>query len=137
MNFGRILRYVPVDFLVFLSHMRIIREKALREAKDQLFDYFVISNEENRPSSLQEIRYKLIANLLTTIDHAFSQERISTNVCRSLISNLIGQTIMGEKERLEKIGFYPPTLLTISPTQKCNLQCKGCYAASSAGPPQC
>jgi MoaA/NifB/PqqE/SkfB family radical SAM enzyme len=31
-----------------------------------------------------------------------------------------------------KYQIDPPTFLVISPTQKCNLRCKGCYAASSS-----
>ena len=133
MNFTAIWKFVPAEVLVFLLQRPALRALALREAKAQFYDYFVTSNEEKLPQGLQEIRYKLIINLLGTIDRAFSEERISETVCRSLIGNLVGQTIMGEKERLERLGFIPPTFLTISPTQKCNLQCKGCYAASSEG----
>lgn len=31
-----------------------------------------------------------------------------------------------------RYGFHPPAFLTLSPTQKCNLNCVGCYAASHA-----
>ncbi len=31
---------------------------------------------------------------------------------------------------LEKEGFYPPSLLVISPTMRCNLKCYGCYAGN-------
>ncbi len=34
-------------------------------------------------------------------------------------------------EYAQKYGENPPTFLVIAPTGKCNLQCKGCYAASS------
>ncbi|MGQ9604245.1 MAG: radical SAM protein [bacterium] len=30
----------------------------------------------------------------------------------------------------EKEGFYPPSLLVISPTMRCNLKCYGCYAGN-------
>jgi MoaA/NifB/PqqE/SkfB family radical SAM enzyme len=43
---------------------------------------------------------------------------------------------MGETARVEPFvkrhGFGPPTFLTISPTQHCNLCCKDCYAVSSS-----
>ena len=32
----------------------------------------------------------------------------------------------------EKYGELPPTFIVFSPTQKCNLKCIGCYAASGA-----
>ncbi len=133
MNFGRIWRYVPADVLVHLLQLDAVRGKLLREAKNQLYDFFVVSNVDKRPLGLQEIRYKLLSNLLAVVDKAFSEERISTRVCKALIGNLVGETIVRNSERQKKAGFVPPTLITISPTQKCNLQCKGCYAASSAG----
>jgi MoaA/NifB/PqqE/SkfB family radical SAM enzyme len=37
----------------------------------------------------------------------------------------------------ERRGGDPPSFLTISPTKKCNLRCKGCYAASSAKNDEC
>ncbi|MFB3924845.1 MAG: radical SAM/SPASM domain-containing protein [Syntrophales bacterium] len=133
MNFGQIWRYVPDDVLVFLLRQGFVRDIALKNAVRQLYNHFVVVNEENWPVGIQEVRYKLVRNLLLTLDKAFSEGRISQSVCKSLVRNLIGMTIMGEKERTEQCGFFPPALLTISPTQRCNLMCKGCYAASSSG----
>jgi len=45
---------------------------------------------------------------------------------------IINQLLVGSNKRKkfseEEGGFYPPGLLVISPTMKCNLTCYGCYA---------
>lgn len=45
---------------------------------------------------------------------------------------IINQLLIGSNKRKrfseEEGGFYPPGLLVISPTMKCNLTCFGCYA---------
>ena len=50
------------------------------------------------------------------------------------VKNFIGQGLMGEADRqapfVERYGYEPPAWMTISPTQVCNLNCKGCYASS-------
>ena len=54
------------------------------------------------------------------------------NYRRALISNLgINATWQGDalrREFYEREGIYPPYLLVISPTMRCNLRCLGCYA---------
>ncbi|MBW1990062.1 MAG: radical SAM protein [Deltaproteobacteria bacterium] len=40
---------------------------------------------------------------------------------------------LGQRRAMEELGFKPPHFLVISPTGKCNLACKGCYAASESG----
>jgi MoaA/NifB/PqqE/SkfB family radical SAM enzyme len=76
------------------------------------------------------------ANLLHSLARAMDEGRVSTGARRGLIRVLLSQVLTGETERMrpfkEEHGFEPPSFLTISPTQKCNLLCKGCYASSSS-----
>ena len=56
------------------------------------------------------------------------------------VAETLGRGIWGESSRSreaaqkyrEKYGVNPPGFCLISPTQKCNLNCLGCYAASNA-----
>lgn len=54
------------------------------------------------------------------------------NYRRRVIQNLgINATWLGEEKRrefAERIGVYPPYLIVISPTMRCNLKCLGCYS---------
>jgi MoaA/NifB/PqqE/SkfB family radical SAM enzyme len=55
------------------------------------------------------------------------------NVRHRLVRNLVvKEALVGADKRhiIEKeLGFYPPTLMVISPIMNCNISCEGCYAA--------
>jgi len=62
---------------------------------------------------------------------------ISKDVAKKFISTLVEGAMMDGGNRKEaaakyneKYGINPPGFITISPTQKCNLKCTGCYASS-------
>ena len=109
---------------------------ALRKGEQQLHRKYVVENADGLPARIQEIRCKALGNLLHSVNRALAEGRISPGVRRAVIKNFIGGLVIGETERQrpfrEAYGYDPPTFLTISPTKRCNLQCKGCYAASSA-----
>ncbi|UCH77718.1 MAG: radical SAM protein [Candidatus Coatesbacteria bacterium] len=74
-----------------------------------------------------EINHPLMA-----IARRFLKE-FNPTVRRRLLTNLIvKEALIGADKRHkieEEIGFYPPTLLVLSPTMRCNITCTGCYAA--------
>ncbi|MFH1313158.1 MAG: radical SAM protein [Candidatus Eisenbacteria bacterium] len=59
---------------------------------------------------------------------------INPSVRNKLLRNLIvkeGLIAPNRRHRMnETEGFYPPSLLVISPTMRCNLKCYGCYAGN-------
>ncbi len=59
---------------------------------------------------------------------------INPNVRSKVLRNFIvkeGLIAPNKRHRiLKKEGFYPPSLLVISPTMRCNLKCYGCYAGN-------
>jgi len=59
---------------------------------------------------------------------------INPNVRNKVLRNLIvkeGLIAPNKRHRiLKKEGFYPPSLVVISPTMRCNLKCYGCYAGN-------
>lgn len=59
---------------------------------------------------------------------------INPGVRNKLLRNLIvkeGLIAPNKRHRLHKTeGFYPPSLLVVSPTMRCNLTCYGCYAGN-------
>lgn len=134
-NISSIWQSVSSEALDFAVRSRYIRNWALKKGVEELYNSFVLKNEDNLPVKVQEMRCRALTNLLRTVNQALSDGRISPHVRKSIVKDFVGQVITGEDERQrpfrEKYGFNPPTFLTISPTKKCNLACKGCYAASS------
>ncbi len=111
-----------------------LRERLLERGERRLRRFFLEQNEEELPREVQRMRCQGIINLLRSYARAAADGRIAPRVRRKIISTFINQVVSGELDRqrpfLERHGFLPPTFLVISPTKKCNLSCKGCYAAS-------
>jgi hypothetical protein len=59
---------------------------------------------------------------------------INPKVRNRVLRNLIvkeGLIAPNKRHRIrEDEGFYPPSLLVVSPTMRCNLKCYGCYAGN-------
>ena len=85
-----------------------------------------------RPKKVLEERYYMGRALLHSIERLFDTDSISPNCVRALSNIFLGkvfiQGIYIRKNFEEKHGFRPPCFVTISPTNICNLRCKGCYA---------
>jgi MoaA/NifB/PqqE/SkfB family radical SAM enzyme len=113
-----------------------IRRWAISQGNKKIYDFFVIKNADHINCRVQEMRWKITTNLLHQLDRAQSEGRLSSKARKGFLRVFIGQVMTGEAERMrpfkEIYGFEPPSFLTISPTQKCNLQCHGCYAMSSS-----
>lgn len=137
MDFKTIWDSTPSEVLARLSRYEFVRGVLLSKAKKRLYNELVVINEDNRPPGVQEGRCLILQNLLETINRALSDGRIAPQVSRAIIRNLLGSTIINERELTEgflrRHGFGPPRLILISPTKRCNLACKGCYAGSSSG----
>ncbi|HNS32018.1 MAG TPA: radical SAM/SPASM domain-containing protein [bacterium] len=85
-----------------------------------------------RPVKVKEERYYMGRALLHSIGKALDNGLMSPGCTRSITDILLRKVILegvyARREFNEKHGFRPPTFVTISPTNVCNLKCKGCYA---------
>ena len=74
---------------------------------------------------------KFIEKTFSAMKHVF--KTANPNCKRAVIQNMvINEGIRGQQVRslvTKKVGFDIPTLLVVSPTQRCPLKCYGCYAA--------
>jgi MoaA/NifB/PqqE/SkfB family radical SAM enzyme len=79
-------------------------------------------------------RMDVIVGLLNGIDRIIDRGIISKPVMRHMLNAFLGNVMLNEDaKRIErKQGNEPPSFVVISPTGKCNLRCKGCYAADAA-----
>jgi uncharacterized Fe-S cluster-containing radical SAM superfamily protein len=136
LQFSKLWSTMSIGALDRLVRVPLFRKWALSKGEHQLFRTYVIENADRLPARIQEIRCKALENLLHAVDRALADGRIAPGVRRAIIKNFIGGLVIGEDERPRRFrethGYDPPTFLTISPTKRCNLRCKGCYAASSA-----
>jgi MoaA/NifB/PqqE/SkfB family radical SAM enzyme len=85
----------------------------------------------------QDAHYYLFHNLLHTFSKLKDDKLINKQTQKKLVENFVGNIMFNggdtRDETFEKCQIEIPSFITISPTQKCNLKCKGCYAASHEG----
>ena len=120
---------------------KIIRNKFLAEFEKKLYNDLVENNEEF-PRKVQENKYRFLIAMLYSSLRNLDKKNISKDVAKRVIDTLIKysfvQKELGEKAKKnfkEKYGVLPPSFIVLSPTQKCNLHCVGCYASSQINAP--
>lgn len=100
--------------------------------------YKVVVEEDTRyTKAIRYERYKILANLIVTLEKALTNKNISPAVRKKLIDVFIGRIFLENDTMNKNVNQFmkdflqePPGFVTISPGKKCNLKCTGCYAAS-------
>ncbi|MCK8603715.1 radical SAM protein [Desulfoferrobacter suflitae] len=114
----------------------LFRRQAVEKAERALEDYIVSQNADHRPQKVQEMRFLGMRNLLRSGARALARGRICDAERRSLLDTFVEKFVIADPARTEtfqlKHGYEPPGFLIVSPTEKCNLRCTGCYAAARA-----
>jgi len=107
-------------------------EKNLREASIRA------AEKGRRPPRIIEDRMDMTLAIFKTIERALAQNTLSKACIRKVIKNLAHDVILKKGEPtarakfIESHGVRPPEIILVSPTKFCNLNCKGCYADSTA-----
>ena len=116
-----------------------VRRWLLNRGDRALYDFYCVKRFEGLPLGIQELRHRVIMNLLRSIERAFADGRVSHSARKRVLEVLVGEMVANARKNVEPFirehGVEPPSFLLVSPTQKCNLCCKGCYAASSSKTP--
>jgi MoaA/NifB/PqqE/SkfB family radical SAM enzyme len=114
----------------------VLRKLALARADRALYDFYCVRRFEGLPLGVQEFRHGALMNLLRGIERAVGDGRISARARRGILESLIGNVIVKARKNVASFiarhGSEPPSFLVVSPTQRCNLLCTGCYSASGA-----
>ncbi|MCK4306722.1 radical SAM protein [candidate division WOR-3 bacterium] len=109
-----------------------IRKLALKKIESEMYKSITLKRADTYPPKQIQDVFCMGDALLHSADRSMSCN-ISSG-CRNAIINILAKDILtgGDiktKEKFEsEFGFIPPLFLTISPSNACNLRCKGCYA---------
>ena len=120
-----------------LMKINFVMENFLKWGEKEILKQLVIKNERNRPVGAQEEKYYVVRNLMKSFEKKLKENYLAPSVRDWVFNTLIGDVILNwaerhpEPARRRKAEEALPTFITLSPTQKCNLACVGCYAASS------
>jgi len=132
-------RYKWINPIVKLGNlgirMRFLKSIVKRYLEDKIYYYLVETKRNIYPKKMQEDKYYMVLSLLETMDRVISEGRICNKCLEGVLKVLITKTFGGEEQekrkRIQKEkGLPTPLFITISPTGRCNLKCKNCYAGS-------
>ena len=132
----KLLTEVAARSLDLIISNSTIRNITLRKFERKIYEKF-LGNADNCPYGVQKDKLAMVRSMIHSIDRALERGAISVPVRRGLLYSYIGNVLLrGENEQVrqfkEEYGTEPPGFLTISPTKRCNLHCKGCYAGSTS-----
>jgi len=123
---------------------KMVNHKHLRKLLAKKIDDYIYKTMVNDDSpdlrQVQIKRYQFLSAMLhcmiRNVDKGYVSDRIVEKIVDVFVQNNLireDQSYNQAVERFkEEYGELPPTFIVFSPTQKCNLKCIGCYAASGA-----
>ncbi len=125
------------ELIRLMINRRYIRKRARKVIESRVYKSVVVENPDNRPVRVQEEKYLYIMALLRSAELAIDRGLVSGRVINRLIEVFLTNVILGSRERPGlsdgRHENKAPLFTLISPTGKCNLRCKGCYAESDPG----
>ena len=118
------------------KHLR----KLLAKKIDDYLHKTIVNEESDDLRQVQVKRYQFLSAMLHCLNRNVDRGYVSSKIMEKIVDVFVqNNLIRGDRsynqaveEYKEKYGELPPTFIVFSPTQKCNLKCIGCYAASGA-----
>jgi MoaA/NifB/PqqE/SkfB family radical SAM enzyme len=119
----------------------VARNLLFKTIEKRMYKTFVEENKDS-PKNVQIKKFEFFRAMLDSFKRNFEKKYISTDVANRIIDTLVKFNFVDNESQQkikanfkEKHGQLPPSFIVFSPTQKCNLQCKGCYASSTINSP--
>ena len=135
MNIREVLvRNTTNSLICALVTNRTARRFLCHMIKSQLYKESMAYRPDEYPAQAKLDRMDVLAGLLTGIDRIIDRGIVSKPVMKHLFDAFLGNVILNEdaKSLQQEQGSVLPAFVVVSPTGKCNLRCKGCYAADAA-----
>jgi len=111
-----------------------VRRFLFKRIESQLYRESMAYRPDQYPAQAKLDRMDVITGLLCGLDRIMARGIVSKPVMKHVIGSLLGNVILNEdaKRLSQKSEDIQPSFVVISPTGKCNLRCKACYAADAA-----
>ncbi len=126
---------------------KMVNHKHLRKLLAKKIDDYVYKIVvEDDLEDLLEVRikrYQFLSAMMRCVNKNIDKGYVSGEIIEKIVDVLVQNNLIREDQSYnqdvdkykEKYGELPPTFIVFSPTQKCNLRCIGCYAASGTDTP--
>jgi MoaA/NifB/PqqE/SkfB family radical SAM enzyme len=125
-----------ISFFEKLVQSRLFKKGLIAKLERELYEAMV-ENVTNHPRNVRIRTYQMVVAMLNTAAENFRRGFISKRFAQLAFDfvrgGLIGSKSLDTSRAYEeKYGEEPPGFLVLSPTKRCNLNCTGCYAGSTA-----
>ena len=121
-----------------LVNYKASRNYLLKKIDNHLYNSIVEKDDQNL-KEVQEKKYHFMNSMLQSSVRNIEKGYFSKDVFKKLVQVLVENSILNGQTYSQKLeefknqyGEYPPNFIVLSPTQRCNLNCTGCYAAANA-----
>ncbi len=129
---------ISAALVTMVNHKRL--RKVIAGRIDGYIRKSMVNNGSDDLKAVQEKRYQFLAAMLHCIVRNIEKGYVSGDVIKKIIDVFVRNNLTLEDQTYEetvkkytaKYGEAPPTFIVLSPTQRCNLKCIGCYASSAA-----
>jgi len=124
--------------------IKMVNHKQLRKLLAKKMDDYIFKNMVSDASEdlrqVQMRRYQYLSAMLRCVNGSMDKGYVSPEIIKKIINVFVQNNLVREDQSYsqavekfkDKYGEYPPTFIVLSPTQRCNLKCIGCYASSAA-----
>jgi MoaA/NifB/PqqE/SkfB family radical SAM enzyme len=125
-----------VDVII---NQKVIRNFTAKELDKYMYKKFY--HDDKNPVNIRMCRYQFFSSVLHTAIRNLDKNYYSKVGVSKFIKVLVGDKLAVDTSEKNKevheryksqYGEYPPTFIVLSPTQRCNLRCTGCYAGSDS-----
>ncbi|MBD3345899.1 MAG: radical SAM protein [Chitinivibrionales bacterium] len=129
-------------FTQLLLNEGMTGEFTRKHFEDWFYHAVVDEKNSNLTRNTRIERYHVLRSMYECILNNIKQGRVSRKAVVSAIDKLISPAILGYSKNTvgqrytKEHNVPPPYFMVLSPTQRCNLNCAGCYASSLPGTQQ-
>ncbi|MGF7141151.1 radical SAM/SPASM domain-containing protein [Roseimarinus sediminis] len=124
-----------------LIDQKFIRHMTLNRLDKFVYDRMIRNYSGKEDKANQIARYYFFSAIMNRTSFNLDRSVISPEVLKKIRKVLIGDNFLANGNfkvprpehdvYKQKYESTPPSFIVLSPTQRCNLQCTGCYAASN------
>ncbi|MCJ7674213.1 MAG: radical SAM protein [Sedimentisphaerales bacterium] len=124
--------------------IKMVNHKQLRKLLAKKIDDYIyknmVSDDSGDLRQVQIRRYQYLSAMLRCVNTSMDKGYVSPEIIKKIVNVFVQNNLVREDQSYnqavekfkDKYGEYPPTFIVLSPTQRCNLKCIGCYASSAA-----